>query len=68
MRKKKEDILTIKCKFHCYFSVKINVSCERYNFIKAVQKEDEPYKLLKDKIVYGIRLNQVREKLLTYNK
>lgn len=81
-----KDIEQIKNKFQEYFIPKINVSFERYNFFKIVQKEDEPFEeflktiktqaktcefnnltdsLLKDKIVFGVQSDAVREKLLT---
>ncbi|KAG5895154.1 hypothetical protein JTB14_007323 [Gonioctena quinquepunctata] len=37
-----KDMDQIKNKFEEYFIPKINVSFERYNFFKIVQKEDEP--------------------------
>ncbi|CAG9823897.1 unnamed protein product [Phaedon cochleariae] len=38
-----KDIAVIENKFKEYFIPKINVSFERYNFFKIVQKEDEPF-------------------------
>lgn len=84
-----KDITVIKAKYNKYFLPKINVSFERYNFFKAVQKENETFDefltvirnlaktcafstlhddLLKDKIIFGIRSEQVREKLLIEEK
>ncbi|KAF5282886.1 hypothetical protein FQR65_LT14189 [Abscondita terminalis] len=86
--RQQKNIIEIKDKYNNYFIPKINVSFERYNFFKVVQKENESFdefltvirnlaktcefeklhdELIKDKIIFGIRSEQVREKLLTEN-